>query len=355
MLKNEKLLLYQKGLIKVLKINNRRYIGSKTSLVDRIFEEVNSRMDGDYSFADIFAGTGVVASKFSENNYKVFVNDNLYSNYISYVAWFSEEKANLDKVNTLIDKYNQINPDDIENNYFSKIYGKKYYSVNDAKVIGFIRDQIENEKDNLNFREYAILLTSLMYAADRIANTVGHFEHFLSKRAEDKGIELRKLDISNENAPSELYQMDANELVREIKADVVYIDPPYNARQYVNFYHVLENLVTWEKPTKFQGTSMKFMRDHLKSGYSRAAAKDLLADLIENTDAKLIVLSYNNTYRARSTASNNKIKEKYLISILEKKGDLEIIEIDHKFFNSGKTNFKDHKELLYICRVRKEV
>jgi len=99
---------------------------------------------------------------------------------------------------------------------------------------------------------------------------------------------------------------------------------------------------------------MKFKRNHLKSDYSKKNAKDVFEDLIENIDAKLIILSYNNTYNAKSTASNNKIKKEDIIKILKKKGDLIIEEIDYKSFNSGKTNFKNHKEFLYICRVNKK-
>lgn len=335
----------------MIKINNRRYIGSKASLVTSIYEEVNKRIDGNYVFADIFAGTGVVAYKFAESGHKVIVNDNLFSNYISYNAWFGDSKVDKNKLNKLVNKYNDINFDDIEENYFSKVYGGKYYSVNVAKKIGHIRDLIEKEKPNLTYREYSILLTSLMYAADKIANTVGHFEHFLKKQPIDIDFSLQKLDIMN-SIQADVYQEDANNLVKKIKADVVYIDPPYNARQYVNFYHVLENLITWEKPTVFEGSSMKFKRDHLKSGYSRSKAKELLEDLVNSINAKIIVISYNNTYNAKSTASNNKISEHEIIDILTKKGSLEILDVDYKYFNTGKTKFNNHKELLYICKVK---
>jgi adenine-specific DNA-methyltransferase len=335
----------------MLKINNRRYIGSKTKLVDVIYAETLKRIDGKFKFADIFAGTGVVAYEFASKGYPVIVNDILYSNYVSYKAWFSNEKVNFDKLNNILDKFNSLSYDNIEENYFSRIYGDKYYSVNDAKKIGFIREEIEKNKNNLNEREYYALITSLMYAADRIANTVGHFEHFLKQKPSDFHFELASLSLEHLN-DCEVFQKDANELVRKIKADVIYIDPPYNARQYVNFYHVLENLATWEKPTEFEGTSMKFKRDHLKSGYSRVVAKQLMEDLIENIDARLIIVSYNNTYNAKSTASNNRIKEKDIIKMLKNKGKLEIIELDHQFFNSGKTKFVNHKEKLYICEVK---
>ena len=191
-----------------------------------------------------------------------------------------------------------------------------------------------------------------MYATDKIANTVGHFEYFLSKKPEDKDIILKLPTIHDFKGNATLYRMDANKLVREIKCDIAYIDPPYNARQYVNFYHVLENLIEWNKPTEFEGNSMKFKRNHLKSDYSKSKAPVVFKDLIDNLQAKVIVVSYNNTYYAKSSASNNKISEAQLIDILSTKGKVTIKEIAHKSFNSGKTDFIDHKELLYICKVK---
>lgn len=337
----------------MIKINNRRYIGSKTKLVDIILEEVETRTEGPLTFADIFAGTGIVAHTFANNGHNVIINDTLYSNYISYKAWFGFEDVDLNKIQNILHYFNNISYNDIKENYFSKVYGGKYFSINDAKKIGHIRELLEDSKSEYNEREFAVILTSLMYSTDKIANTVGHFEHFLKKKPADKNIELKMLDLDNFQG-SLIYQEDANDLIKKISPDVVYIDPPYNARQYVNFYHVLENLANWDKPTEFQGTSMKFKRDHLKSGYSRVAAKGLLKDLISNIDAKLIVLSYNNTYTARSTASNNRITEKDIIEMLESRGNLEIVEIDHKYFNSGKTVFNNHKEKLYICEVNNE-
>ena len=96
---------------------------------------------------------------------------------------------------------------------------------------------------------------------------------------------------------------------------------------------------------------MKFKRNHLKSDYSRAKAPEVFEDLIKNIKGKLIVVSYNNTYDAKSGASNNKISEKQIEGILSKKGKLTKVEIDYKFFNAGKTDLKNHKEYLYVCEV----
>lgn len=335
-----------------LEINNRRYIGSKNSLLSNIDTVIKKYYkDNNFVLADIFAGTGVVGNYFANKGSKVIVNDLLYSNFVAYNTWLSDDKYDIKKINKIIDIYNSINPNDIEDNYFSDKFGNKYFHYNDAKIIGFIREDIENKKKELTNREYYILLTSLMYETDKIANTCGHFESFLNKIPKEKGVHLRIPEIKELKNKNDIYCKDANELVREIEADVFYIDPPYNARQYVNFYHVLENLVLWQKPEELEGNSMKFKRNHLKSEYSRAKAPEVFADLIENIKGKLIVVSYNNTYDAKSGASNNKISEKQIEDILSKKGKLTKYEIDYKFFNAGKTDLKNHKEYLFVCEV----
>lgn len=335
-----------------MKINNRRYIGSKSSLLGNI-DKVVTKYFKDYNFtlADIFGGTGVVAEYFFEKGCKIIANDILYSNYVSYVTWMSNGKYNIDKIVNIVKKYNQLIPDKISDNYFSITFGNKYFHNNDAKLIGYIREDIEKIKGSLTQREYFILISSLLYATDKIANTCGHFESFLNKVPIEKGVKLRIPDIYNKDNKNEIYCMDANMLIKKIKADVVYVDPPYNARQYINFYHVLENLARWEKPTEFEGTSMKFKRNHLKSEYSKSKAPVVFEDLIRNIDAKLIIVSYNNTYNARSGASNNKISEEQLVNILKAKGNLDRIEIKYKAFNTGKTNLDNHKEYLYVCEV----
>lgn len=120
------------------------------------------------------------------------------------------------------------------------------------KKIGYIREHLETIRTTITKREYYILLASLIYAADKIANTVGHFEYFLKNKPNDSDFKMESLEI-NDKLSSVIYNCDANSLVRRIKCDIAYIDPPYNARQYVNFYHVLENLARWENPLFLKG------------------------------------------------------------------------------------------------------
>lgn len=332
-----------------LSIGNRRYTGSKRALLNDIHESIIPYCKDGMVFADLFAGTGIVSSFMLEKGMDVIVNDILRSNYVAYQVWFGSGKFDIKKIGRLILEFNSIDGNNLKENYFSYVYGDKYFSISDAKKIGYIRDRISNIR--LTERERNILLVSLMYTADKIANTVGHFEHFLSESPTDKGVILRLPKIEAFRGKASIYNIDANKLARNITCDVAYVDPPYNARQYINFYHVLENLVRWSKPTEFEGTSMKFKRNELKSDYSKSKASEVFKDLIDNLRAKLIVVSYNNTYSAKSSASNNKIPESQLLDILSTRGKVIRKEIKHKSFNSGKTNFLDHKENLYVCEV----
>ena len=339
-----------------MNINNRRYIGNKFKLLEFIYSNViKFGFDNKYTFLDLFAGTGVVANFFANKGYKTIINDNLYSNKVIYETFLGKDNIDYKKIKKILSEYNIIDESDIEDNYFSQIYANKYFSINDSKKIGYIRDEIENIKDNLSYREYCYLISSLLYSADKIANTVGHFESFLKKEPIDKGVLLKEFKLNENIKPADIYNEDANDLAKKIKADVVYIDPPYNARQYVNFYHVLENLARWEKPQEFEGNSMKFKRDNLKSGYCRKnKASTLFKDLINSLQCKLIVVSYNNTYEAKSESSNNTILPNEIISILESKGNVHIKEREYKSFNAGKTNLDGHKEFIYICEVNNE-
>ena len=160
----------------MIKIKNRRYIGNKNAMLPKIMEALeNIDIPNDYIVADLFAGTGVVAYEFAQNGHPVIVNDLLYSNYVSYRAWFSNEEIDAIKIKNIIKKFNDIKYEDVELNYFSNIYGDKYFSVNDAKKIGYLRDEIEVIKEELNEREYYILLTSLLYAADKMSYCISNF------------------------------------------------------------------------------------------------------------------------------------------------------------------------------------
>jgi len=146
-----------------------------------------------------------------------------------------------------------------------------------------------------------------------------------------------------------IFRQDANELAKKVTADIVYIDPPYNSRQYSRFYHLLETLVKWDKKELF-GTALKPVTENM-SAYCTVKAPQVFSELIDDLDAKYIVVSYNNTYNPKSHSSKNKIQLEEIQKTLESKGSTQIFQKDHKFFNSGKTDFANHQELLFITKV----
>ena len=335
-----------------LNIENRRYIGNKSKLLKFIDDTIKKEKIRFCTFGDVFSGTGVVAEYFLNKGKEIYVNDLLFSNFVIYKALLSNEKYEEEKIIKIIDDYNRIDVEKIQDNYFSDNFSGNYYHYKDAKKIGYVREDIENRylKKEINDREYYILISCLLYSMDRISNTVGHYESFLNKEPEYKNLQISNLNIKLYNSNSHIYNEDANSLVRKIKVDVMYIDPPYNARQYANFYHLLENVAQWKKP-KVYNKAKKMERKNIMSEYCKANAKTVFTDLIENINAKYIIVSYNNTYEAKSTSSVNSITYNDMMQILEKKGKVSVYETDYKFFNSGKTNLDKHKERLFVCKV----
>lgn len=334
-------------------INNRRYLGNKYSLSDFIRKTVDENCRGINIVIDIFSGTGSVANVFKDK--MLITNDLLYSNYISNYAWFGYEKYSSKKIINIIHNYNQVETK--ENNYMREKFADTFFSADNCSKIGYIREDIELKYKNneINFKEYAILITSLLYAMDKISNTVGHYDAYRKNVSFKKNLVLNVL-LPDEsiNSNNTCYNLDANELIKHIKGDLLYLDPPYNSRQYSDLYHLLENVSRWEKPEVY-GTARKMDRTSLKSDYSMNTATEAFEELIEKADAKYILLSYNNMCNKGNERSNAKISDDDILRILRKKGEVTIFESDYKSFTTGKSNIKDNKERLFLCKVfRKE-
>lgn len=340
--------------MKTISINNRRYIGSKARMIDFINETIKKEKIEFSSFLDLFGGTGIVGNFFNDQKTKIYVNDLLKSNYLSYLAWFGNEKIDKNKIKIFINKYNSLS--NLEENYFSINFSDTYFSKDNCKKIGYIREDIEANylSNNLNTRERAILITSLLYAMDKIANTVGHYDAYRKNGNLDKKLELCMLDLKSNinNKNNKVFNEDSNELVKSIKADVVYIDPPYNSRQYSDAYHLLENVAMWEK-NEVHGVAKKMERNGIKSKYCSVSAPLAFKDLIDNIDAKYIIVSYNNMGTKGAGRSQAKISDDDIINTLRLKGKVKVYETDFNQFNTGKTHIDNHKERLFICKVGK--
>lgn len=331
-----------------IQLESRRYIGSKAKLTNWIIDIIQNETEGINSLADIFAGTACVAKSASQCFSKIIINDILHANNLIYYAFFKNDYWDKSKVEDIIEYYNRINPNELQENYFSINYGDKFFDKLNAKLIGFIREDLEKRKSSLNRKEYSVLLASLIYNIDKIANTVGHFDAYIRRPIRYKPLNLRLIKpVEIENV--EIYQENANTLAKKISADIAYIDPPYNSRQYSRFYHVYENLIKWDKPPLF-GVALKPQSENM-SVYCTVNAGKALNDLVQNLKVKYLAVSYNNTYKSKSHSSENKIKLETIEAILKLRGKTEVFECPHRFFNTGKTEFADHKEFLFITKV----
>ena len=349
--KIHKVYFYPESRIKAgrFRLQNRRFLGNKYKLLGFIEDIVNEKCNGFDVFCDIFAGTGVVGERFNEKNIKVIVNDFLASNYLPLKAFLGTSKIDFDGIEKKIDLLNKLETH--SDNYFSEHFGNTFFTLENARKIGSIREKIDEIAKGDN--EKAVLITALLYAVDKVANTVGHYDAYRKKLDTIQPLRLLVPDFEPENnTNNEIYKEDANQLIRKISCDVLYIDPPYNSRQYSDAYHLLENLASWEKPL-VHGKAKKMDRAHIKSDYCLNSAPKAFADLISNANCKHILLSYNNTGESKDERSNARISDERIINILKTRGDVDIFERDYKAFTAGKSDIDGHTERVFYCKVTK--
>lgn len=332
---------------KTIEIQNRRYLGNKFRLLPTIKKVVDENCHGIEVVADLFAGTGVVASAFQD---KILItNDILYSNYIVHLAWFGSMDYDEGKVVGMIEAFNENKVE--EDNYMSECFSNTFFSIDDCRKIGAIREEIENRygSGDLNVRERALLITSLLYAMDRIAKTCGHYDAYRHNVEYDAHLEMFVPNVrKNNRVENQIYNCDVNEIASKIKADLVYLDPPYNSRQYCDAYHLLENVSRWEKP-KVAGVARKMDRSGLKSDYCVRKASKSFEQLVKNIRAKYILLSYNNMKQKGNDRSNAKISDEDIMRILQDKGEVKIFSQSYKAFSTGLSSIQDNEERLFLC------
>ncbi len=336
---------------KTFAIHQRRYLGSKTKLLDFIEDILEEESIVFSTFADIFAGTGTVANRFFGKS-NIIINDILDSNVQAYNAFFGRQELDENKLKERLVFYNNFDTDLYKGNYFSKNFSNTYFDGVNARRIGVIREDIEELYENslINEREKSYLITSLIYALDKIANTVGHYDAYRKVTLPEKQLKLLPLQLTKSKYTVEIYKRDANELVQSIVSDVVYIDPPYNSRQYSDAYHLLENIVNWKKEPVF-GVAKKINRSHIKSRYSMKSAAIAFSDLIDNINAKYILVSYNDMGLFGNARSQSRISDHEILSALKRKGSVKVFEKSFKQFTTGKSSKGDLKERIFLCKV----
>lgn len=290
------------------------YIGSKYSLIDFLEESINKtlklcgedRKPSEMIFADLFAGTGVVSGSFKKQGYSIIANDIQYYSYV-ITKHMIENNGNLDKkrCNELIDELNSLVGIEgfIYKNYsfegtVEQEFRRMYFSEHNAKKCDAIRITIEEWLVNgkINENEYFFLIGSLINSIDKCANTASVYGAFLKKLKKSalKEMELSPLPIMQGSVECRVYNEDINELIKKVSGDILYLDPPYNARQYCSNYHLLETIAKYDNPEIKGKTGLRNYEEQKSVFCMKNKVEDAFAELIKNAKFKYIFLSYNN-------------------------------------------------------------
>lgn len=314
------------------------YIGSKLSLIDFLVDSIQQVSDDKSGlFADLFAGTGIVGSTFRKNGFEVIAND--IQNY-SYVLnkHFIENTIGAD--NTIVEYLNKL--DGIEgfvyNNYCSGSgSGRNYFTDENGKKCDAVRKEIDNlyKKSEITEEQYYHLLASLINSIDKYANTASVYGAFLKhiKKSAAKEFVLELLPVT-EGKKGKVYNEDINVLIGKVSGDILYLDPPYNARQYCANYHVLETISRYDSPVLNGKTGLRDYSNQKSRYCSGKTVEQSFDDLISKAKFKYIFLSYNN----EGLMTLDTIRE-----IMSRYGKYEVFTQEYHRFRADKEENRNHK------------
>ena len=277
------------------------YIGSKYSLIGFIQEKISEFTDFDNEkdkvFADLFAGTGIVGLTYRTKGYNIISNDIQYYSYILNKHYI-ENSLSVDT--SIFDYLNSLPGIEgfVYNNYcMGSGSNRNYFSDENGMKCDAIRKKIEEMfiYKKIDRKTYFFLLASLINSIDKYANTASVYGAFLkkTKKSAQKTFYLEPLPVIF-GPKGQVFNEDANNLIRKISGDILYLDPPYNARQYCTNYHVLETISKYDCPHLNGKTGLRDY-EYQKSKYcSKQFVGETFNDLIANANFKYIFLSYNN-------------------------------------------------------------
>ncbi|MBQ7855578.1 MAG: DNA adenine methylase [Alistipes sp.] len=317
------------------------YIGSKYSLLDFIDKTIKGIVGEDMSqliFCDIFAGTGIVGRHFKTQVCKVISNDLEYYSYVLNRNYIGNHREIGDK-DSYIEKLNAL--EGVDDGFIFTQYcsgggnGRQYFSDSNGRRIDAVRATIESWKkeDIISDDMYYFLLCSLIESADKLANTASVYGAFLKqlKKSAQKDLVLTPANYQLNSNEHEVYQEDANTLIKRISGDVLYLDPPYNARQYGANYHLLNTIAEY---IPFTPKGKTGLREYKKSSYcSKALVQQSFENLVRDAKFRYIVLSYNN----EGLMSLDVIEQ-----IMSKYGSYQVFQREYQRFRADKKENRNH-------------
>ena len=360
-----------------------KYTGSKRQIIPTLLELV--RPLNVRTVFDGFTGTTRVAQAFKKAGYEVIAND---------VAVWSRVFGDCYLLNTkpasyyqpIVDRLNKLPG---KSGWFTEHYGgepnggsavhkdgkKKMWQLHNTMKLDAIREEVDRVVNNEI--EKSVLLTSLIYAMDKVDSSVGHHVSYLRQWAPRAYNTMRmvvpKLIIDNKN--HKVFNREIFDLLDDVEVDLAYYDPPYGSSnelmppsrvRYASYYHIWKTVCLNDKP-KLTGAANRredvsdmitgsVFEEFRKNADGRYLVIDALKKLIEKTKAKYIVLSYNNNGRATFDAITEILRElKMQCSILEmdyRKNVMATMAWTNEWLSSGHEDIKNKEFLFLIQKVR---
>jgi adenine-specific DNA-methyltransferase len=332
-----------------------KYLGSKRTLLPTIIE-IFQRLAPAGTVVDLFSGTSRVGHAAKAVGYRVISNDlNAYAEQLAQCYVVADREDCADGAIKIIAELNQIRG---RAGYFTETFCEKsrFFQPKNGERVDAIRERIDEL--NLEPELRAVILVSLMEAADRVDSTTGIQMAYLKQWAarSNNDLNLRLPNILNRAASGkgEAYQADALDIVGNLDGDICYIDPPYNQHNYLGNYHIWESLVLWDKPEVY-GVACKRVdvRERSSAFNRKREAESAMHRIISSAKCPHLVISFSDEgYLTRQQI------EKML---LERDADLVVIEKDFKRYVGaqigihnpsgevvGEVSHLRNKELLFV-------
>lgn len=338
-----------------------RYLGSKDALLPAIHSLLASKglMNHRYRFFDAFCGTGAVANSLKDV-FRILINDSMHWSVLYSIGRITGPCCTFGKLGFDPFSYFEKNKKTIEGfiyaNYSPAKSDRMYFTPENAGRIDYIRQTIKNWKgqNKLTDNEYAYLLYSLIEGVSSISNTAGVYGAFLKhwdSRAHNS-LKFLKLNENLFDNQENIYDIESycdkiENIISKVDCDILYLDPPYTQNQYGTQYHLLETLVLDDNPQMSKITGSRPVTP-MKSMWSKDIYAQMLFDeVVANTNAKYIIMSYN----------NDGIMSKDFIEATLKRYGIEesytCVEINYKKYNNFKCRGKEgHQEYLFFVEKK---